>query len=259
MAPTIKAMTITPEIAAEWLERNFAGNRPLSTLRVSRYAGAITRGEWRLNGETIKFNTAGELIDGQHRLRAIVVAGKAIDVFVARGVDDYDTVDQGKARSAADTMHISGRAAAALKFMWLFENEGHFPKGGQTSVVTTAQLREVTDRHPTLLDGSLRAVDNCARKLRRSRAMLAVAYYLLEQIDAEDTKSFFAKLESGAGLPDTSPIFRLRERLIAGGYKSALSPDQMAAIIFKAWNYFRDHRPMQALTWRSDEAFPTPH
>jgi hypothetical protein len=64
---TVKLETITPEQAAIWLTRN-RRNRPIRRTRVARYADAMRRGHWRVNGEAVIFDSEGNLLNGQHRL-----------------------------------------------------------------------------------------------------------------------------------------------------------------------------------------------
>lgn len=99
--------TITPDMAKEYLETN-KGNRTLQRERVFAYAEDMARGAWRLNGESIKFDTAGRLLDGQHRLAAVVKANVPVEIAVTRNVDANDAVfDIGKPRSQLDIMRIN--------------------------------------------------------------------------------------------------------------------------------------------------------
>ena len=65
-----KIVDITPEMAREYLEKN-SHNRRLSERSVRNLATAIKNGEWQVNGEAIKVDKEGNLLDGQHRLSAI--------------------------------------------------------------------------------------------------------------------------------------------------------------------------------------------
>jgi len=76
-----KLQTVTPKKAAEWLEANTA-NRPISTSVVRGFAEAMRRGEWVVTHQGIAFDVNGVLIDGQHRLAAIVEADVAVDLTV---------------------------------------------------------------------------------------------------------------------------------------------------------------------------------
>jgi hypothetical protein len=77
---------------------------------VARYAREIAAGRWKPNGETIKFTMDGVLLDGQHRLAAVALAGVGIETTVVWGLDPdcFDTIDSGRPRSAADMLAIQG-------------------------------------------------------------------------------------------------------------------------------------------------------
>ena len=102
-------MTITPELAQEWLDRG-GTNRKITQRRIDAMAAAIQRGEWRLTGEAIKLDAEGRVRDGQNRLHAIVQAGMPVTSVVACGVDEdaFDVMGTGRSRNAADVLHIHG-------------------------------------------------------------------------------------------------------------------------------------------------------
>src|SRR5947199_10315040 len=84
-----RVQTITPKKAAEYLGLNTA-NRPLSNRTVREFAAAMRRGEWRVTHQGIAFDTTGALVDGQHRLAAIVEADLPVDVTVFTDVPEGD-------------------------------------------------------------------------------------------------------------------------------------------------------------------------
>lgn len=77
---------ITPRLAKEYLEKNTSNYRKLSHTTVWQYANDIENGRWQENGEAIKFDEEGTLVDGQHRLKAIVMANVPACMMVVRGV-----------------------------------------------------------------------------------------------------------------------------------------------------------------------------
>lgn len=85
---TVSLEEITPRLAASYLDLNFAGNRRRSASRARRYGNVMKRGHWRVTHEGIAFNADGKLIDGQHRLQAIVDSGETVTMFVVRGLPD---------------------------------------------------------------------------------------------------------------------------------------------------------------------------
>lgn len=101
--------TITPAKAKEYLKKNTNNYRKLSRALVNNYAEDIKNDRWQLNGETIIFGKNGILKNGQHRLMAIVLANKPIEVLVVRGVEDnVDIMDVGTRRKDADILNAEG-------------------------------------------------------------------------------------------------------------------------------------------------------
>lgn len=96
---------ITPEMAKVWLEKNI-GNRPLHAVHVKRLADAITSNQFVLTHQGVAFDSDGTLIDGQHRLSAIVQANKAVQMLVFRGLPTAtrEKIDNGKPRNVANVL-----------------------------------------------------------------------------------------------------------------------------------------------------------
>lgn len=78
---------ITPALAAQWLETS-KGNRPINKERVVRYARAMKAGRWYVTDAGIGFDESGALINGHHRLLAIVEAGVTIRSLVVLGIEE---------------------------------------------------------------------------------------------------------------------------------------------------------------------------
>lgn len=103
---TVSIERITPEIAEKMLMVNISNRDP----KREAIADAILRGQWKLNGATIAFDTNGVLRDGQNRLMACIKAGKPIDTVVVRGVEPKAqiTMDTGVKRSLNDYLKLNG-------------------------------------------------------------------------------------------------------------------------------------------------------
>lgn len=107
---TAKVETITPEIAKTMLGEN-VNNRRISRDNVNLFAREIRNGEWRFNGEAIKFGKDGRLLDGQHRLLAVIAADKPLTTLVIRGLEDetQQTMDSGKNPHLGRRAHLARR------------------------------------------------------------------------------------------------------------------------------------------------------
>lgn len=101
-----KVEIITPSMAKEYLEKNVK-NRPINLKTVNKYAEDMASGNWELTHQGIAFNENGELIDGQHRLQAVIKSEASVEMMVARGISNQTVnIDRPKARSLYDNMHM---------------------------------------------------------------------------------------------------------------------------------------------------------
>ena len=107
-------MDIDPGLAAHWLQNNFV-NRTLSEDTITAYARDMVNGEWLPTHQGVAFNDRDALIDGQHRLHAVIRSGKTVRMMVTFGlasvipgkeVTTMDAVDRGRPRSVADQLKI---------------------------------------------------------------------------------------------------------------------------------------------------------
>jgi len=101
---------VTPKQAEAWLNKTNKKNRKLSKALYSFYANDMRYGRWRLNGAPIQFNKNNMLIDGQHRLQAIVEANVPQWFLVLSGMPESTqmVIDNGKLRTVDDVLGIMG-------------------------------------------------------------------------------------------------------------------------------------------------------
>jgi hypothetical protein len=102
-------ISVSPALAARWLERN-ESNRTVREGRVNALAEAMRRGEFVVTGDTIKFAPDGRLLDGQHRLWAVLESGVTVQMLVAYNIapEAQVVMDTGAARKFADTLKWKG-------------------------------------------------------------------------------------------------------------------------------------------------------
>src|SRR4051794_31155207 len=107
VTPTTSIEDVTPAVAADMLAAN-TKNRTLRRTLVDVYAADMAKGNWQFTGEAVKISTDGVLLDGQHRLEAIVQAGVTVPMLVVRGLPraTQDVMDSGAKRSAADALRL---------------------------------------------------------------------------------------------------------------------------------------------------------
>jgi hypothetical protein len=77
-------LKITPDIARNWL-RFCPNSKGLDLKKVDTLATAMKTGTWEAHPDTeqwLLFNKGGKLIDGKHRLHAIIKSNTAIELWV---------------------------------------------------------------------------------------------------------------------------------------------------------------------------------
>jgi hypothetical protein len=111
--------TVTPDEAAEMLSKN-TRNRPLRPSHVRKLAREMTAGRFKLTHQGIAFNCDGTLLDGQHRLAAIVMAGTPQVLMVTTGVDSgaVMVIDEHAKRTPFDGMLIADGVPEGVKRMY---------------------------------------------------------------------------------------------------------------------------------------------
>ena len=126
---TMTVVEVTPEIARNWLVKNRNNFRQLDRRRVDKYAKEMKLGNWMQTGQGVIFS-GGQLIDGQHRLEAVVKSGCTVNMLVIDGVDSSSAmyVDTGKPRSVKQwLMHKGVKNAgdvASVSKLLLFHQRG---------------------------------------------------------------------------------------------------------------------------------------
>lgn len=81
-------MSISPDIARGFLKNN-TDNRPISMVDVQKYASDMLHGNWQMHHSGICIGKDGVLIDGQHRLTAVIKSGVTVEMSVT--FDDTKT------------------------------------------------------------------------------------------------------------------------------------------------------------------------
>lgn len=236
---------VTPMQAALWLEVN-THNRPMQFARAQALAGAITRGEWAVNGDAIRFATNGQLIDGQHRLQAIVIANKAVKTLIVRGLapDSFATIDTNRnVRTARDVMALAGVTNYSIispitRLVFNYETSGNPYLADMDKVPSAEQLLVIAQRPGFSLLANRVLASRWCRKFVGT-ALTGFGMYVFGNYREEHAAAFFRKLETGIGLEAGSPILLLREKMINSlGTHERLRPVSKAALLFKAFRLY---------------------
>jgi hypothetical protein len=232
--------TINADTAKAWL-RTSRGNRNISDLTIGKYMADMKEGRWMLNGEAIKFDWNGCLIDGHHRLAAVAKLGTTIMSAVMRGLDPRAqvTMDQGRLRSAACHLSIvhkvtsaNEKAALARQIM---ATENNHSRGNRLS---SLEVQDYVVTNNEMLDSAVRFGVRARDKIRGNRTVFGAAYYQIMRVDRENGDSFFEKLLTGIGLEEGNPILAARNSILsdrrAGGFQA-----RQIETILRAFQFWR--------------------
>lgn len=236
---------VTPEVATHWLTFNTT-NRALVNSRVQQFQADMERGEFLENGEAIKF-AHGKLLDGQHRLMALILAGVTLRFLVSFGLDPETqvTMDTGRGRTPRDVLSIEGMGkweagvfGSAVHGI-IATHSGGLPSS--SARYTNRTVRNFFLEHRSAIESSLQVLRDLPRKpcpLPFARAM--TMHFLFAEKDREVSDWFFQRLYIGDGLKASSPIFHLRQRLMNDLVtKNRRSAFIETAYLIKAWNAVR--------------------
>lgn len=263
-----RVQTITPARAAEWLETN-TFNRPLSRPVVRGFAEAMRRGDWLVTHQGIAFDVNGVLVDGQHRLAAIIEADQPVEMTVFTEVAEgtFDVLDTGKRRNAADVLAIEGEKnsimlAAMVRTVWLYHNRPDLNWSGGAAAVTNHQIVQTLDQHPTLRD-FLSVGEQIAAATGMIKSAAGSASYLIEQaVKRADLTGWYDGIIEGAGLSKGDPRLQFRRAMFNMTRRHAGEPlrrrdtREHVALYLKAFNSWHTGEPLAQLRFTSRDPMP---
>lgn len=253
----INLETVTPETAAELLKNNNA-NRPLKEGHIMFLAREMKSGDWMTTPDPIKIGHHGNLLDGQHRLRAIVESGKTLNMYVARDVpnEQFKVLDTGKNRSKADVLAIAGfkeynNISGICGFIWNHENFRYSEKHNMPA--SNTQILEFATANKALLSEIIKVAHKRNKAFSKILPIATIGGldFIFRAIHEERAKTFIDKLCYGLDIQADSPILHLRNVLIRNSQKlEKLHRKDITAYVFIAWNHFRKGNTVKKLTWK---------
>lgn len=232
---------ITPELAKSFLEKNVK-NRTIRPQHVTKLARDIERGDYIDTDDPIKFDINGNLIDGQHRLCAIIQADTPVVMRVTYNLEPkaQDVIDTGVRRSATDLLHLHGIPHAPIvNGMSRYLVAEAMGRGVKGIALTHSQVLELLELHPKM---PLYAVGPGRAPNGISSVPLSVINYvgsvLLDRKD--DAEQFMKVMMTGVPSYDGCPVHTLRERVlrlaIVQDKSRRVSHEDQYTLMKVAWN-----------------------
>lgn len=258
----VETLKVSPTLAKKWLATNH-DNRPIRNYLVTAMAFDMSNDEWDDNGETIKFDENGELIDGQHRLLAVVEAKKTVEMLVVWGLKrkSQDTIDTGAKRTFADNLirrkeKNAFALAAIVRKVALWENGLTL---GRKHVISNHGLDRILTKYPNLREAA-REATVVAQRSSLIASVAGYCWWAFSQVDEKDCKYFFDRLGDLHNATKGNPIDALKlklQKIKSRDYES-VSEIWLAAVTIKAWNKFRTGETWEVVDFKTGGAKPEP-
>lgn len=238
---------ISPTKAKELLAAN-THNRNVKEGHVKNLAEDMLAGRWiEKTGESIKISKKGVLLDGQHRLLAVIRANRTIRFEIHEDLDDkiMDVIDSGVKRTAGDAFRLkeiknASTTPAIIKIV-MGGKSGLRQDGVTNSGLTTKKVLEIYYEEPEFWDN---VSTNASTWYKGCRAISQSLFgYCFVQVLRNSKKAvraveFFKGLATGK---DTeSSIVDLRNKLMNNSVsvKNKLTTEAKVEMIRTGWNAF---------------------
>lgn len=257
-----KMVLVTPKMANKWLGKN-TGNRQLREGVVDKLASDMSSGKWMLTHQGIAFNCDGTLLDGQHRLHAVVESSTSqwMPVTVGLPRESVSAIDDNLKRTVCDSLRIvhgieipnMTRAVAAAAYLG---TDG----GNSTKAYSSRQEQIKTfQKHQKAIAWAISKYPTTQRGLCKASVLgvIARAYYTQDHAKLE---RFAAALVDSAVAVTAAErsVSKLRDWLIQKSSGGAMGLKESYLKTERALKTFLDGTPITKLYEASEELFPIP-
>lgn len=259
---------LTPEFAEFLLKTVPDFQRKVSRIRVNQFAQEIEAGKWRLNGESICLDNKGQLINGQHRCRAVIKAQRPIEISLIFDLDTsyFSSMDRGYFRNNAQILKMKGfvnttQLSAVLNL--IFQRENNY-KLGASNLMSVENLLEKYKADMDLICQYVVMSDCLSSRLPYSgytRSILGTCLYFIKKQSANpDMLTDFVERVKEMDWTDLEkcPVKAFIEKINMEAkktdFKLKISREDQYNFFIHAWNRFSQGRSLSARskTWASD-------
>lgn len=256
---------ITPTIARTYLAQN-TGNRKLRKSHVELLARSMADGEWDHRGSaTIKISEEGKLIDGQHRLHAVILSGASVIMRVETGVPEsvFTLIDTGLPRRNSDFFAFRGHTkhqnviAAASNIAYAL----HFGIQRLGTKVPFYKALKIADGYD--IYGSVEFVTGHREYLRAtaqvvSTSVLSGVHAVLKSVDPQKADEFIRGYIVGDNLDANNPILVYRNRIqqMRLSHTHSLPQKVLIHMLVKSWNLWFNGETCERANVRADSERP---
>lgn len=251
---------VSPEMATKWLEGN-THNRPINQETVNRYARDMAAGRWKVTHQAIAWDKDGRLVDGQHRLWAILQSGATVPLLVIHGLDisAQTVIDTGLSRSTWQRLSLSDRFGdvtpkEANVLRWLVKGISKWER------YTPEEEQDQFAKHRDAIRFAIAAFPGKRGLITVAPvyAVVARSFYLRPQRH-DDIKRFCYVLFTGERkAPGEALVCRMRDLLLSSSGDKAMKPHMIYAKVEWTLRSFLDGKSATRIIPITTEVFPLP-
>lgn len=245
----VEILRVTPSLAKEWLNKNHK-NRKVNNVNLKFLISEMENGRWMDNGASISFDVDNNLIDGQHRLLAIIDTGMAFDFSIVTGLspDTFATFDTGKIRSAPDVLGAEGYSYSSNKASFISailtgnKERFSFKSAARQQKLSNAQVLDycIENNHwiePIIMKSYSINTDSKPRILSTTQ-IAYIAYMIGGQNPSEEVYDFLSNICGVNRNNGTATNYVFKKLYEAKTEKIALHFNWIMGMTIKAWNLF---------------------
>lgn len=255
-----ESVMVDPPLAKHWLAKLSEHQRRPSSWHVRHLVRIMRDGKWLPSNDAICFDTGGYMINGQHRLLAIIETGMTLLFDVRRGLppESFLIMDVQKVRLVTAYMPEKCRyvlnGAAKMLIVWLKDD---FPFGSMVKP-TSPEIMDIVESNPKLVESAeliysygVRLSCLCGAGFQ---AFLHWYFITQENQHRDKADAFFNDIATGGGLNNGHPGLALRNRLLVSSAK-LLTRDKQAYML-KALKAYLRGESLTKMSWKRQQ-FPT--
>lgn len=252
---------IDPSLARLLLESNVR-NRPVSWPHVRRIARDMVSGNWRLTHQGIALDSDGKLVDGQHRLHAILESKTTQRMVVTYNVEpeSFHSIDIAiQPRSIAQVAGLlrgskyAGAKVAASKVIWYLLEDNR--EATIRTQWTESEVFKMLDVFEPDIHWVSERVNNC-NLLRQAPAIAALSF--AAPVARDEIADLIARLKSRANLtPNMAACWKALERV--GTAKNHDDKIAMATMVLKvAMHHIKGEHDLTKVYLYTDQPLAQP-
>ena len=261
--PESNVVLVTPDYAKDLLQKNDR-NRGISKYVLSNYVADMENERWQDSASQIQISSEGSLLNGQHRLHAVVQSGRSQYFTITRGLNSetQDVMDLGKTRTVADALSIRGvknwhmvAASIRLHYGWQTGTPIKTFEGGRTGRTKAQEIELILqekDKIPML--GEVMNMASRSTAAFRPLTGASAGAFLIEATRLPGTweyaRNFIEQVTTGERLVDRDPILVLRNRLNKMWFMKEKPRGERAVklgLIVSAWNHYIEGNKVSTL------------